>query len=150
MLAQPGDRMNGCRLPQGPVLLSDYQQLVSAEEFRSVEWFSAGFLQRYRELLASYGNRWVADPLHHWSRQWEYPFVLREIEHFAGGANDLPLKILDAGSGITFFPYYVINIPLFEHAHQSRMAGMVQPPHAPQQIRLKRNAYMRTVLSGGL
>ena len=107
MHAQPGNRMNGFRLPQGPVLLSDYQQLVSAEQFRSVEQFSADFLQRYQDLLTSYGNRWAADPLHHWSRQWEYPFVLQEIEHFAGERNDPPLKILDAGSGITFFPFLV-------------------------------------------
>jgi len=95
------------RLPQGPVLLRDYQQLVSSAQFRNVEEFSTRFLQQHQDRLADYGNRWVADPLHHWSRQWEYPFVLGEIEQFQEVSQSQPLRILDAGSGITFFPFLV-------------------------------------------
>jgi len=99
--------MDGNRLTQGPVRITDYQQLVSSAQFRSVEQFSTDFLRQHRDLLTNYGNKWVTDPLHHWSRQWEYPFVLREIEHVVGVSSSLPVRILDAGSGITFFPFLV-------------------------------------------
>jgi SAM-dependent methyltransferase len=50
---------------------------------------------------------WVQDPLHQWSRQWEYPFVLQYIaRELNSGTTDRP-EILDAGSGITFFPFYL-------------------------------------------
>ena len=99
--------MESYRLPQGPVLLADYQQLVSSSPAQTIEHFSREFLRKNRELLAEYSNKWVADPFHHWSRQWEYPFVLREIEYFARETQRPALEILDAGSGITFFPFLV-------------------------------------------
>jgi SAM-dependent methyltransferase len=46
----------------------------------------------------------VSDPLHQWSRQWEYPYVWERVDSLARGQRK-PLRVLDAGSGITFFPY---------------------------------------------
>jgi len=99
--------MEGYRLPQGPVLLADYQQLVLSAQSQEIKHFSREFLRKNRKLLTEYSNKWVADPFHHWSRQWEYPFVLREIEYFVRETQHPALKILDAGSGITFFPFLV-------------------------------------------
>jgi len=42
--------------------------------------------------------KWSKDPLHHWSRIWEYPWVFNQIRG---------KTILDAGSGITFFPNFL-------------------------------------------
>jgi len=43
-----------------------------------------------------------------WSRRWEYPFVTQRVIQFAQQQNsDAPFRVLDAGSGVTFFPYYI-------------------------------------------
>ncbi len=71
-----------------------------------MEKFSNQFLKLNRDALSEYSARWAEDPLHNWSRQWEYPFVYSRIEEFCCAA-DAEIKILDAGSGVTFFPYYI-------------------------------------------
>lgn len=65
-----------------------------------------GFLASHGDLLAPYRRRWVSDPLHQWSRQWEYPYVWDRIRA-AMSASGRPAQVLDAGSGVTFFPYLV-------------------------------------------
>lgn len=62
---------------------------------------------------------WPKRPLYEWSRRTEYPFVVRELErhkenlraetengaaNFSGGGK---LRILDAGSGVTFLPFHL-------------------------------------------
>jgi SAM-dependent methyltransferase len=44
-----------------------------------------------------------------WSRRWEYPFVAQRILDFAQRPEIIgrSLTMLDAGSGVTFFPYYI-------------------------------------------
>ena len=85
--------------------ISDYQRLLQSELFRSMEDFSGSFLQSQSEHLKRYQGKWVADPLHQWSRQWEYPFVFSRISEYAGRQGEV--HILDAGSGVTFFPYFL-------------------------------------------
>lgn len=94
-------------LHQGLVRIGEYEALLEDDSFTRMETFSDSFISRHREALSSYGRRWVADPFHQWSRQWEYPFVYSAVTKAAAGAGDRPLRILDAGSGITFFPYYL-------------------------------------------
>ncbi|MGB5781438.1 MAG: class I SAM-dependent methyltransferase, partial [Eudoraea sp.] len=45
------------------------------------------------------------DPLHQWSRQWEYPFVFQSIQEELQRRVGRSTDILDAGSGATFFPF---------------------------------------------
>ncbi|MGH8751331.1 MAG: class I SAM-dependent methyltransferase [Burkholderiales bacterium] len=73
-----------------------------------MESFSDDFVRSQSEYLKSYRKKWVADPLHQWSRQWEYPFVFSRISEYAGNP-DRQLNILDAGSGVTFFPYFLAS-----------------------------------------
>jgi len=54
---------------------SDYQALLDSGLFRELESFSDAFLKDNEVALRPYASQWVADPLHQWSRQWEYPFV---------------------------------------------------------------------------
>jgi len=50
----------------------------------------------------------------HWSRQWEYPFVYANIQLFIiNDKKNSDIKILDAGSGVIFFPYYIAST--FDH-----------------------------------
>jgi ubiquinone/menaquinone biosynthesis C-methylase UbiE len=92
-------------LETGIPLTEDYQSLLTSDLFSEMEAYSGAFILRNRDALNKYSDKWVKDPLHQWSRQWEYPFVYNEIKKIT--SNKSNLKILDAGSGLTFFPYYL-------------------------------------------
>lgn len=51
---------------------------------------------------------WPLDPLHWWSRTWEYPFIAHHIPEIK---NNLPArpKVLDIGAAVTFFSAYLLN-----------------------------------------
>lgn len=56
------------------------------------------------EQIFSANYRWPRDPLHTWSRIWEYPYVLwHSRERYS--QRQAPLKVADVGSGATFFPF---------------------------------------------
>ncbi len=100
----PGDEV---QIPSGVPSSEQYAAVVGSEVFTRLEEFSNQFLAAHPSVQESYG--WVRDPLHQWSRQWEYPFVLQHVRAAlvgrSGGA-----RVLDAGSGATFFPYLVDEI----------------------------------------
>lgn len=48
--------------------------------------------------------KWPFDALHNWSRVWEYPYVYLQIPKNGS------LKIMDFGSGVTFFPHVITKI----------------------------------------
>ncbi len=89
--------------------IEDLRSALESPLFEQLETHSTRFLRTHARALAPYGRQWVGDPLHQWSRQWEYPFVLAAIEAFAGERSAVGLRILDAGSGVTFFPFYLAS-----------------------------------------
>jgi SAM-dependent methyltransferase len=91
--------------PDGIIQVGDYYENLQSLTFRTMESYSDQFLQYNQASLKSYAQQWVADPLHQWSRQYEYPYVLDKIKMTAT-QNKLP-TILDAGSGVTFLPWYI-------------------------------------------
>jgi 2-polyprenyl-3-methyl-5-hydroxy-6-metoxy-1,4-benzoquinol methylase len=101
--------------PEGVPTTQQYESLLASEEFKIIEKFSNSFLDANAAYLSDYAKKWVKDPLHQWSRQWEYLFVFDKcIESFRLDSNSCEpktktLNILDAGSGITFFPYFLKN-----------------------------------------
>jgi len=84
---------------------ASYQSLLQTPLFRAMELFSDDFLRRHAFLRDHY--KWVKDPLHQWSRQWEYPYVYQAVESAVTPGSRA--RVLDAGSGITFFPYYLAS-----------------------------------------
>ncbi|HMB95531.1 MAG TPA: class I SAM-dependent methyltransferase, partial [Tepidisphaeraceae bacterium] len=73
--------------------------------------FNRDFLQKHAQAMAKYGRHWGLDPFKLWSRRWEYPFVAQRLIDF-GEKHPGEMKILDAGSGVTYFPYFIIeNLP---------------------------------------
>jgi len=95
-------------LHSGLPRIPDYHRLLQSNLFKSMEDFSGSFLHSQSRHLKRYQGKWVADPLHQWSRQWEYPYVFSRISDYAGNARqESELRILDAGSGVTFFPYFL-------------------------------------------
>jgi len=93
--------------------------LAALSDLNSPEWrdiFSA--LEREQQLFLKHEAAfrspeyiWPRDPLHNWSRTWEYPYVfhhlqaLREARH----GNNVA-RIVDLGSGVTFFPLAVAKL----------------------------------------
>jgi len=96
-------KFNSDMLPQGIPLLRDYLSLLKTGLFLEIESFSNSFVKYHC---------CKHDPFHQWSRRWEYPFAYSHIRRYIA-SNDRfmqskdTVKILDAGSGFTFFPYYI-------------------------------------------
>ena len=94
------------KLTSGIPKTPDYKSLIDSIEFRLLEDFSNNFVLINKERLKKYySKKWVKDPLHQWSRQWEYSYVFSRIQETTNF--DRKLRILDAGSGVTFFPYFI-------------------------------------------
>jgi len=93
------------KLSDGIPSVQDYKLLLESDIFMEMEQYSDIFLFSNKNILQDYMKKWVADPLHQWSRQWEYPFVYSKIQELAQHKSQL--RILDAGSGVTFFPYFL-------------------------------------------
>lgn len=95
------------RLPSFPTII-DYKRISKSLTFKQMENFSNHFLATNEKILDSYSRRWVKDPFHQWSRQYEYPFVYNHIVDYLKNSSSSKI-ILDAGSGATFFPYFVAS-----------------------------------------
>ena len=54
---------------------------------------------------------WPRDPLHNWSRVWEYPYAYHHLQMWRRSRPQSPLlKVADVGSGVTFFPFSVARL----------------------------------------
>jgi ubiquinone/menaquinone biosynthesis C-methylase UbiE len=93
-------------LPQGIPSIDAYQNLLRTSLFCEMESFSNAFVAKYAKAMKKYSDKWTDDSLHLWSRQWEYPFVFSHIQKLLN-ENKEKARILDAGSGCTFFSYYL-------------------------------------------
>lgn len=89
----------------GLVTIQEFQQLEKLRLYQELEEYSERFLREQAGRLKAYSQSWVRDPFHQWSRRWEYPWVAHQLGDLSGG----PAKILDAGSGLTFFPFFLVN-----------------------------------------
>jgi SAM-dependent methyltransferase len=55
--------------------------------------------------------RWPKRPLHTWSRIWEYPYIYHHLKKVnATRTNPQLMKVVDYGSGVTFFPFAVSKL----------------------------------------
>jgi SAM-dependent methyltransferase len=100
-------RQDSPSVHEGIPTVSAYDALCSSPLFGRLEQFSGSFLKCNKSNLLGYRQKWVRDPLHQWSRQWEYPFTFRQIENYLQKTGTPNPMIVDAGSGVTFFPFYV-------------------------------------------
>ena len=102
----------------GVLRRTTYKQLVETPFFLRVEAFSNEFIRAHAEAMKGYF--WTPDALHEWSRAYEYPFFLDAIEQFdkcrrnaqsssSSLAAPPTLRVLDAGSGVTFMPWYLAS-----------------------------------------
>ena len=96
-------------LPQGFPPLEVYRELPSLPMFREMRAFADEFHAANRDVLEDYAARWSEDPLHRWSRRWEYLFVTERVGSVHGRQPSGSLRMLDAGSGLTFFPHWLAH-----------------------------------------
>ncbi|MHB0938984.1 MAG: class I SAM-dependent methyltransferase [Armatimonadota bacterium] len=92
----------------------DLARIQGTGRYREMEAFSDAWLARHADVLTDYARLWSPDPFHAWSRRWEYPWAVEQLRAWWA---KLPLldqpnhpRILDAGSGVTFFPFYLQKV----------------------------------------
>ena len=93
----------------GIALLDELAEHRRDESYREMLEADDAFIEQYGPALRRFVLRWGRQPMRLWSRQWEYPYAAEQIFQFAAGRDGQAMKILDAGSGVTFFPYYVCS-----------------------------------------
>jgi SAM-dependent methyltransferase len=89
-------------LADGLVDTQQYDKLTSSNLFKEVEKFSDDFISKVGSMIQSYNIRWVPDPFHQWSRQWEYLYIINQAQKVGKDA-----RIVDLGAGVSFLPYYL-------------------------------------------
>ena len=73
--------------------------------FSTLEQQQSEFLSKANE-LRSKEYRWPTDPLHCWSRIWEYPYIYYHLSRYVNNlADGHKPRVVDVGSGVTFFPF---------------------------------------------
>ena len=95
-------------LRTGIPLLTELDQHLASDEYKRHVEFNRTFLEQNSAAMDKYGKLWAKDTFRLWSRRWEYPFVAQRILDAAKGqAADQAFRLLDAGSGVTYFPYFL-------------------------------------------
>src|SRR5436190_3248027 len=94
-------------LRSGIPLLSELDAHLAGDEYQRHVAFNRQFLARNDAAMDKYGKLWAKDTFTLWSRRWEYPFVAQRVIAFAQEQATRPFRLLDAGSGVTYFPYFI-------------------------------------------
>lgn len=83
----------------------EWQNVFSLLEDRQTEFLAAASEFRSGEYI------WPNDPLHCWSRIWEYPYVYYHIAQYVKGLVEGSQPVVaDVGSGVTFFPFSLAKL----------------------------------------
>src|SRR5688572_3391957 len=124
------------------------------ETYRRLEEEQSAFLAQER-LFRSAEYAWPPDPLHTWSRVWEYPYVYHHLMHRAD-SSATSTRIVDYGSGVTFFPFALAKAgyqttcldvdPLVEVDIRKAIAAV---PHSPGVVDFARCDQERLPFSNG-
>lgn len=94
----------------GLAALSDLSTREWHEIFRYLEEEQASFLEKV-DKFRSPEYRWPRDPLHTWSRAWEYVYAYYHLKTWRDRlARHLTPRVVDFGSGVTFFPFVVAKL----------------------------------------
>ena len=158
-------------LRDGVPLISDLEALEDDAYYAEITGYSRDFLANHAEGMKGYGKLWGQDPFKLWSRRWEYPYAAQKVLEFgkrlgredaseaqssstlslASSRSDSALHIIDAGSGVTFFPYFVCDrLPAGElhlHRQQPLLSADVrrdQSQHAQQPRELQQRDAAKT------
>jgi len=125
----------------GLASLSDLNSSVCKNIFSKLEKEQDNFLKKESE-FRSEGYKWPRDPLHNWSRAWEYPYVYYHlVKHLNALSQKLLPKVADVGSGVTFFPfslaklgYQVVCTDIDRICEKDLLFSRAFVPHSPGTI----------------
>lgn len=94
----------------GLAALSDLNSSGYKNTFSSLKKEQDIFLKKECK-FRSEGYKWPRDPLHTWSRAWEYPYVFYHLANYLKTLpeNSRPI-VADVGSGVTFFPFSLARL----------------------------------------
>jgi len=93
--------------------------IAALSDLRSDAWRSIySLLEKEQETFLAQEDRfrspqykWPRDPLHTWSRVWEYPYVYQNLQRWREcGQESTNPRAVDVGSGVTFFPFSVARL----------------------------------------
>jgi len=94
----------------GLAALSDLRSPGYQSVFSQLEKDQEIFLNKEAD-FRSKAYKWPRDPLHTWSRIWEYPYVYYHLaEYFETLQQDPRPIVADVGSGVTFFPFSLAKL----------------------------------------
>jgi 2-polyprenyl-3-methyl-5-hydroxy-6-metoxy-1,4-benzoquinol methylase len=94
----------------GKAALSDFKTSEWRDIFSTLEQQQDSFLRK-EELFRSSSYPWPHDPLHSWSRAWEYPYIYFHLARWRSQWQNSALpRVVDVGSGVTFFPFTVSRL----------------------------------------
>jgi SAM-dependent methyltransferase len=94
----------------GLAAVSDTKHPEHQAIFSTLEKVQAAFLSKEHE-FRSREYKWPRDPLHNWSRVWEYPYVYHHLaRQLESSTNTSRPVVADVGSGVTFFPFSLANL----------------------------------------
>lgn len=94
----------------GMATLSDLKKSEFRNVFSKLEKEQEIFLEK-EAIFRSKEYKWPRDPLHDFSRVWEYPYVYYHLYEYLKRQpkNKRPI-VADIGSGVTFFPFSLARI----------------------------------------
>lgn len=108
MILASEDYLTACAFDASSLaVLSDLDTPVWRREFETLERIQAEFV-RANPHCDNY--LWPRDPLHCGTRVWEYPYVYHNVKNWLSPAKATGRRILDLGSGVTFFPFAVSRL----------------------------------------
>jgi len=110
-------------LRTGIPLLSELDAHLKSDPYARHVEFNRQFLATNDAAMEKYGKLWAKDTFRLWSRRWEYPYAAQRVIEFAERQPDGPVRILDAGSGVTYFPYYLCS-----EIHRAQMTCLDSNP----------------------
>lgn len=105
-MSQSATPMPAWPVPAGVITRDAARAVTSDPRWKQMRDYAAQWAQRHEDVLreAGSGTLWRGVPLDQWSRRFEYPFCFGGLQGLPPGA-----RILDAGSGFTFFPYLLAD-----------------------------------------
>jgi SAM-dependent methyltransferase len=87
---------------------------LETEECRSLLSILGEEQERFLEAVNHIRNphyRWPIDPLHTWSRTWEYPYVYYHLHNWLQEKREgVEFHVVDVGCGFTFMPFAISRL----------------------------------------
>lgn len=81
--------------------VDDVVEVQHSDHYALLKSYSSRFLLNNSDCFNEY--RWIKDSFNQWSRIYEYPYCFQQIsKNIISKA-----RVLDAGSGVTFFPFFL-------------------------------------------